>query len=282
MNLEAARALGRAAALGPIVQPTAPASTPVPVTGNASEPSALEAAKARQREAAKRLAEAGEYFDPRHLTIPRSDPGRRNYEQALAEKEMADFAVARATPPPPAPDLRGAHAVSLQRRATAMAEVDTHKAAKTRAENAVAAARTAMNQAAAAVEVAKANAIERAEAATKGTATVTPISLAQAKRDLEDREHEHEAAKAAFAGVDSKLGSCISTLGFREDQFARTRDAIIAAEVRAPLLRWYGEQCRRLAAATAFMEAFGRLTGGSLPVGWQDTRARRCARVPKV
>src|SRR5262249_14430584 len=151
----------------------------------------------------------------------------------------------RLTPAPVQPSPRTAHAASISKRQAALAEVTACKAAKARAEAAEAAARTAVNKAAAAVELARAIAAERARAETMGdSSNVAPISLAAARRDLEDREHEHEAAKAALAGVDSKLGAAINSLSFREDAFVRTRDAIIAAEVRGPLLAWYAAQCR--------------------------------------
>jgi hypothetical protein len=104
-----------------------------------------------------------------------------------------------------------------------------------------------------------------------GNNNVAPISVGQARRDLEDHERDLEAVKAGVARCDAALGDAINKLDMMQGRFERTRSALLQAEARAALLKWYDAQCRRLAAAAAFMEKFDS-AGGDLPQGWAHHR----------
>jgi hypothetical protein len=153
------------------------------------------------------------------------------------------------------------HARSIAKRGEARLEVERARALKTRADDAVAAMRLSVNAAAAAVEVAKASAVDRAT----GNGNVAPISLRQARRDLDDRERELEELKAHAARCGADLGKAMGAVDTIQIAFDRTRNNVLA-EIRGPLVNWYDMQCRRLAAAAAFVEKFDR-AGGGLPAG---------------
>jgi hypothetical protein len=233
-------------------------------------PRDLATAKAAAHAAAERFAAAEKVFDPRWLTVSPHDPRRLEHAAAFAEKQKADAALLEiernAAPRQQQISPRQNHAKSIARRGEARADVEKCRALKARADDAIASMRLSVNAAAAAVEVAKASAVDRAV----GNSGVTPISLGQARRDLDDRERDLEEFKAHAARCSDQLGKAMGSLDTIQITFNRTRNNVLS-EARAALLKSYDADCGRAAAKAALLEMFQR-AGGDLPMGWQQRR----------
>jgi hypothetical protein len=145
--------------------------------------------------------------DPRSvMLLPSNDPRRIAFEAAVAERLRVDgeahaAAGLAAEPVRSAADCRAALRAAVAKHADLTQRLAELTKAVPKAESAVFAARTGVEQANAVVEDAKREASSQAIAAAVGKASGTTPSIAKARRALEGAEDDLEVARTAAAGL---------------------------------------------------------------------------------
>jgi hypothetical protein len=172
--------------------------------------------------------------DPRSaMLLPSNDPRRIALQEAVA-KELAErdaeAAAARAAEIPlTSAQCRAALRVAVQKHADLTHRLAELTKAVPKAESAVFAARTGVEQATAALEDAKREASSHHAAAAMGTASGAAPSITKARRVLEAAQDELEAAKAASADLQKQHAATKQSVGIAEMQ----RNDALAAVIRS-------------------------------------------------
>jgi hypothetical protein len=207
-------------------------------------------------------------LDPRAvMLLPSNDPRRLAFEAQVAEKLRADretedahIAVRKAEPSRSAADCRAALRAAIEKhQAVARRLADLTKAVP-KAESAVFAARSGVEQATAALERVKREAGSHRAAAAMGTAGGAAPSITDARRALEAAEDELEAAKAAAADLAKQQEEAQ-----RQLSWSRPDDAVAAVIRTDPATKMLLETFERSRRATADLRQAVELVAGYFP-----------------
>ena len=178
------------------------------------------------------MSEAVEIIhDPRSvMLLPSNDKRRIEFEAQVAEKLRADReAHAARLAAEPKIEPRAALRAAIQKHADLAHRLTELTKAVPKAESAIFAARSGVEQATAALEDAKREASSHHAAAAMGTASGAAPSITKARRVLEAAQDELEAAKAASADLQKQHAATKQSVGIAEMQ----RNDALAAVIRS-------------------------------------------------
>jgi hypothetical protein len=186
------------------------------------------------------------------MLLPSNDPRRIAFEAAVAERLRADreahAARIAAEPVHSAADCRAALRAAIQKHVDLTQRLADLVRAVPKAESAVFAARTGVEQASAAVEDAKREASSQAVAAAVGKASGTTLSIAKARRVLEAAQDELETARTAAAALTEQRREAEQALSSARWDVDRAVAAVVRSDpATQKLIEVFKRACRELA-----------------------------------